>query len=250
MISDMSAESTVRNITRKLKKIYMEHTFDREDFNPLSEFSSSDTLSPPPFEATCISPVYSPMQVYLGSVSDAMYPAALVERDITGILNVAGQQCLDIQRMQRLAGSDSQWTKTDFSKSGYVKSTRMDSFEFFRVDAEDNSRYDILSDLKPCMDWLRERESLKTRAVLVHCIQGLNRSAAVCAAWLVERFSMDAETAILHIACKRKGVLSNKSFVKQLVTFTCCHAEQGSHKKVETRKSFSIGNVSERKNLV
>merc|ERR1719375_3132566 len=53
--------------------------------------------------------------------------------------------------------------------------------------------------------------------VLVHCLRGENRSAAVCAAFLIVHCGYDADSAVSHLRAKRgESALANSSFVEQL----------------------------------
>lgn len=218
-------------------------------FIPLPEVDSdsegeSTELADPPFEATVISPPNSPLTVYLGSVSDAMYPAALKARNITAVINMAGRQCRDVQRIQKFSADEatSQWDRIAFSAEWYRAHAHVE--RYLVVDAEDHPRYRIVGDFELCLDWLAEAETKNSGAVLVHCMQGLNRSAAVCAAWLSRRFEIDTASAAEMIASKRPGVLSNRGFVRQLIQFRLPKIQH--EEKKETPKIVDIGNIVER----
>ena len=241
-------EVMLRKLVRKLRKL---NTEQNSLFFPTVMTTvipdDDEELAPPPFEATLVSPPHSPIKVYLGSVSDAMYPGALKDRNIVGIMNVAGQQCRDIQRMQRFGT----WTEVEFSRSWYCKKMDNESFGYLSLDAEDDSRYKIINDFKVCLDWLNEqtdRNASSSGALLVHCIQGRNRSAIICAAWLIERFGMDIESAVISIAEKRKGVLSNKSFLRQLIyQVNSKNNEPEEYIAPKQQTLFSIGSIVERR---
>jgi protein-tyrosine phosphatase len=58
--------------------------------------------------------------------------------------------------------------------------------------------------------------------VFVHCMAGVNRSVALCAAYLIYAFGWTAAEAVSHVrACGRAPVLTNSSFRRQLVDFQC-----------------------------
>jgi hypothetical protein len=53
--------------------------------------------------------------------------------------------------------------------------------------------------------------------VLVHCHEGKNRSCALCVAFLMVQHRMRLTEAIQHVWSKRPMVLSNESFLQQLI---------------------------------
>lgn len=63
-------------------------------------------------------------------------------------------------------------------------------------------------------------------AAFVHCIAGVNRSATLCAAYLIQRMHLDPIGVVRHIrACGRPFVLENRSFRTQLVDFFLSHRQ-------------------------
>ena len=229
---------------RKLRKLNGHCTI------PISIVEIKDSEDPP-FQATLVSPSHSPIRVYLGSVSDAMYPRALKERGIAGIINAAHRQCRDIQRVQR----EGSWGSVDFSPAWYqrmlVLAPQDAPFRYLALDAEDHPRYKISDHFEECIAWLNEIEksnsSQSSPAVLIHCIQGHNRSAALCVAWLMRRFELDLESALFSIAQNRKGILSNKSFLMQLLKFASVSSLCGEENDIRPiQKIVTIGNIQER----
>lgn len=66
------------------------------------------------------------------------------------------------------------------------------------------------------MAFLRQRVG-SGQKVLIHCLRGENRSAAVCAAFLIREHGMSCDEAINLLREKRgENALSNQSFVDQL----------------------------------
>lgn len=216
------------------------------------EEASSD--SPPPFEATLISNPSAPTAVYVGSVSDAMYSGALKERQIGGIINVANSQLLQIQRLEKAMASqdpdgvESQWEIVQFDKGWYEKEAGNRHFQYLAIDAEDHPKYDMSPHFEECIDFIKNN-CAQTASVLIHCVQGRNRSASIAVAYLVMVEGMTVFQAIEKVAESRRNVLSNRAFVRQLV-------EQFSPSPKELRprpptppRIFSIGEVVERPSI-
>jgi len=227
---------------------------DKPDDSSDSGSSSTSELQPPPFEAVVISPSDSPLKVYLGSVSDAMYPAALKEHNIVAILNVAARQCSDVQRIKKISNSESdkilsRWERVEFRESWYSSHLDCPEFRYLTVEAEDHPRYKIVDDFESCFSFLENIEvgpHSNEPCVLIHCMQGLNRSAAVCVGWLIKRFGMSVTEAVEQVASKRNGVLSNRAFAKQIIDWAIPAAQVSSDEKPISRNVIVIGNVIER----
>jgi protein-tyrosine phosphatase len=209
----------------------------------------------PPFGATLIDSGNGSFDLWLGSVSDAMYTRALKQKNVFAIINMAAGQCRDIQRIERIAGNGSQWEKVAFAENWYKERLDNQQFEYLAVHAEDHPRYKLVDDLRNCISFLDclegkfPRENVRP-AVLVHCIQGMNRAAAVCVAYLIRRRSLSLEEAVDHVASRRPGILSNRAFVRQLIGFS--QEEGGLAEALDQfckpvpRKIVSIGDVVER----
>ncbi|KAL8404751.1 hypothetical protein RB594_009572 [Gaeumannomyces avenae] len=61
------------------------------------------------------------------------------------------------------------------------------------------------------------QESKRPRAVLVHCVMGISRSATAVAAFLMHQYGMSRDQAIEHIAKRRPQINPNGAFQKQLL---------------------------------
>ena len=195
---------------------------ESQEFDPIPYFDLRDRpdhseggIPPPPFKGTLIDD-----RIYLGGVSEAMYPSSLVERGIVGIINVAGLQCRDFQRMEKAMASESegvvsQWERIEFRQEWYRNQTKVDGFKYLVIDAEDHPRYKMRDHFDACIDFLDCVEG----NVLVHCVQGLNRSAAVLVAYLLKSTRRPLEDIIDEVSKKRAKILSNKSFLKELVVY-------------------------------
>lgn len=93
----------------------------------------------------------------------------------------------------------------------------------------DRGTADFLSDrLSIILDLIDEslpsRETPK-KACLVHCAQGISRSAAVCAAWYMSRKEASLERALAIIRQVRPQVLPNLGFIACLRAIEQCHGD-------------------------
>jgi hypothetical protein len=243
MDSDVTEE--VVRIGKILRKNFKMHA-SIEVSEEISQ-SSETTLPPPPFEATHINPLFPsrafPVDIYLGNVSDAMYPAALAARNIGAVLNMALSQCVDFQRVQKMMADDgppSQWELIRFDEGWY----RRGGFEYLGIPAEDHPKYKISDHFEECFSFI---DRVGSRGILIHCIQGLNRSAAVVAAWLLRGGYGNLSEIVERLSFARPGkLLSNRGFVRELVVLERKMTGVGEPQGVPQRQIFSIGNVVER----
>ncbi|CAD8189642.1 unnamed protein product [Paramecium octaurelia] len=63
-----------------------------------------------------------------------------------------------------------------------------------------------------------ENQSKKTN-VLIHCYAGISRSAAIVAAYMMQKYNWSVNQTMLHIQSKRRIVSPNSGFMKQLKDF-------------------------------
>ena len=82
------------------------------------------------------------------------------------------------------------------------------------VNAEDDLYYQILEKhLDQVTEFLREHQG---QTVFVHCMQGINRSAALCAGSMLEE-GMALSDVVTRLVEKRGAVLRNTAFLMQLI---------------------------------
>ena len=225
-------EEKLKNINKCLRKVRDHEIVDD------SSSSCSSCLGDPPFEGTRLS-----ANLFVGSVSEAMYPSALKRENIVGIINMAGNQLKLIQRMNAAMDVPGAWSRIRFDIEWYRAATGDLNFEYLIIDAEDHPKYKISDHFLECHEFVK-RVTKNGGSVLIHCVQGLNRSVAVAVAELVFKGS-SLEEAIELVSCRRKGkLLSNKAFVKQLITY---FSEPVAETSVPVKSWFQIGDVVERK---
>jgi dual specificity MAP kinase phosphatase len=131
--------------------------------------------------------------MWLGDASNAMDTDQLTSQGITGVVNCAARDTLTTR----------EYYPTEWKYSEY--------------DASDDPDYNILDEhLDDFVKFMDECRGEKRR-VLVHCVAGINRSATLCIAYLVIRENMTLEAAIRHCFGARPIILTNSSFVMQLI---------------------------------
>ena len=139
--------------------------------------------------------------LWLGSKQDASDADFLLRNNITFVLNCAG------------AGA--RGTPADFA------------CEYEQLNAVDDYQFQIIRRSSgQGLNFLRAAAAASALAdagsgerVLVHCMSGVNRSAAIVAAYLMREHGKSALEAVKQIAAVRPQVLTNSSFVEQLVQF-------------------------------
>merc|ERR1719261_1769536 len=76
--------------------------------------------------------------------------------------------------------------------------------------------YVVADHFPASLNFVRDRLG-RGEKVLIHCLRGENRSAAVCAAFLIREHAMPCDEAIELLREKRgENALSNQGFVEEL----------------------------------
>ncbi len=130
--------------------------------------------------------------LFLGSMW-ATLPAELNHRRITCVLNVASKEC-DANRGQH----------------------RLNQWKI--IDLDDNVHHveRLINEVLPfAFEFLNECERSNER-VLVHCVAGNSRSAAVVIAWLMKSKSMSYNSALALVQSRRSTVRPNSGFCNAL----------------------------------
>ncbi|KAK2152071.1 hypothetical protein LSH36_340g01035 [Paralvinella palmiformis] len=150
-------------------------------------------------------PPYCPVQlcphVYIGSQRNADDLEGLRSLGITHVLNCAGTRRFDLSR-------------SPYPISSGVKG-------YLMIPAEDHDQYDIMQHFPDAIAFLDKCKSMGGKA-LVHCNLGINRSGAVCAAYLMVYEQKSLLEVVGYLKDKRQYILCNKNFRRQLVRFSRC----------------------------
>ncbi|TCD69842.1 hypothetical protein EIP91_005919 [Steccherinum ochraceum] len=147
-------------------------------------------------------------RLFLGTLEAAKSPRVLSDRRITHIVSVGTEPI-----------------PADNPASGIRQ---------LRIPIEDVDYADLLIHLPAACNFIRAGMA-EGGAVLVHCVQGLSRSAAVVAAYLMYSQRISATAAITTVRQAREQVWINPGFQEQLVLFELCqynpHPNDGIYKR-------------------
>ena len=90
--------------------------------------------------------------------------------------------------------------------------------EYLEFEALDNDGYPILRHCRDTRLFIDRAMRMGGR-VLIHCEMGVNRSAALCIAYLMEHQDLTLIQAIREVKISRPVILLNESFRRQLYNF-------------------------------
>ncbi|TFY75105.1 hypothetical protein EWM64_g8907 [Hericium alpestre] len=99
-----------------------------------------------------------------------------------------------------------------------------DTLHHLRIDVQDCETEDFLIHLPDACRFIQSAIHERGK-VLVHCVMGISRSAAVVAAYLMMTRGLSYVDAISYIRQRRPQVQPNYGFIKQLQTFAACNYE-------------------------
>ncbi|TFK43706.1 protein-tyrosine phosphatase-like protein [Crucibulum laeve] len=134
-------------------------------------------------------------RLYLGNIQAARSTRSLTERRITHILSVCTDQI-----------------PAELPESGMTH---------LRIPVEDVDYADLLIHLPRACQFIDE--ALRNGGVvLVHCVQGISRSAAVAAAYIMWSRRVTPTQALERIRAVRDQIWPNAGFQEQLVLFELC----------------------------
>lgn len=132
--------------------------------------------------------------IFLGGLREAQSREALQSRGVDCVLCMAPDSC-GTSRVR------------DFPKC----------FRTLDIDAIDALHYDIFKeDVPKALEFVEQCRTNGGR-VLVHCFAGMNRSATICAAWILKQQRLPLGKVVKHLAKHRGLVLQNPRFLKGLV---------------------------------
>ena len=172
---------------------------------PSSSSSSSSLVSslssPPPSLSSMGSTDSVPYSfIHVGSAGCAYNRVNLIKYGITHML------CL------------CQSTKFIFEDKG-TSDTTIPNIAFLKVNLMDKSDEDLSRILEPCIAFIDSCRHYDKGNILIHCFQGKSRSVSVCCVYLMSRFYLSLDEAMLVIKDARPIADPNIGFTRQLRDF-------------------------------
>ena len=135
--------------------------------------------------------------LFLGNYDDANNYGLLQELGITHLLNCAAQT----SGRQNCA----------FTRFGGYTGI----LEHVGFTADDRENYDILQHVPFSISFIN-RARVRQRKVLLYCAKGINRSVAMCVAYLIQECGMCFDESLETVQIVRPNILTNPGFVRQL----------------------------------
>jgi hypothetical protein len=143
--------------------------------------------------------------LYLGNMNNARDSRLLRRLRITHVLNCAGKpRDYSQQPVDRPSGP------YDEKETGVLA--------YRQIEARDTEDYPILMHFESAQEFIDSAAACGGRA-LVHCEMGVNRSAALCVAYLVQRTQMPLMHVLRLVKIERAVLLVNDGFRRQLLRF-------------------------------
>ncbi|KAH9036573.1 phosphatases II [Lactarius hengduanensis] len=130
-----------------------------------------------------------PGALYLGSITAVLDPSILKEHDIRHLVQV-----LDVP---------------------WLPAYEEDGYECYRLDILDTENQDLRPHLEDTVENI-DSALRRGRNVLVHCQQGVSRSAAIVIAYLIRKRGMSFDSAVAFVRQRRPCIKPNSGFVRCL----------------------------------
>ncbi|KAJ7509571.1 protein-tyrosine phosphatase-like protein [Mycena galericulata] len=191
-----------------------------------------DSVPPEEMEAMC-TPMHlahdpsSTGALYLGSMAALHEPELLRAHGITHLV-----QAVEVP-----------WLPQDDATAGFAS---------HRIDIEDRSSAALRPHLAAACDYIHAA-LLRGDNVLVHCQQGVSRSASIVIAYFIREYEMAYDDAFALVRKRRPCIRPNSGFVTALREWDdACASERGIGERKTTGGTSGgkiSGGISERKNL-
>ena len=136
--------------------------------------------------------------LYLGSIEDAKNITKLKEHGVTYIINTA-ESPYEVDEAQRKCLYD-------------------ETFRYMGFDAEDAMDYPIMKHFEEVHAFIEEARKNNSKCLL-HCMRGVNRSGVLATAHVMVRNNIGPISATQIVYKKRGMLLTNSSFVSQLLIY-------------------------------
>ncbi|XP_034007800.1 dual specificity phosphatase DUPD1-like [Trematomus bernacchii] len=134
-------------------------------------------------------------RIFIGDEKTALERPSLRDLGVTHVLNAAEGKFNNV-----LTGAD---YYTDME------------IQYFGVEADDKPTFNMSQYFCPSTQFIHEALIQPQNKVLVHCVMGRSRSAALVLAYLMMKQSLTVVDAVEHVK-QRRCILPNHGFLKQL----------------------------------
>ena len=141
--------------------------------------------------------------LYLGNLRSARNMETLKSIGITHVINT-------IEKYSETM--DSKKESQESLKSFYANQ----NIEYMGFTSDDDDGYPILDKFEAVFEFI-EKARKENGKCLIHCVQGRNRSGVLTAAYIMIKNQIDPISAVEHVVTKRNHVLSNGSFLVDLL---------------------------------
>jgi len=151
--------------------------------------------------------------LYLGNARDASNLSLLRRLGITHVVNCASKDIVS-----DLQATSARTTTRSETGSPYDPDTSGVQ-DYLLLGADDTQRYPLLvRHYEPTKRFI-ERARKGGGRTLVHCELGVNRSTALCIAYLVDTQRLTLLKALREVKYSRPNILCNEGFRRQLIQF-------------------------------
>ena len=158
-------------------------------------------LSPEIAEAMC-----TPMHTILPATPSSSRPGALFLGSISAVLDPSNLEHNNIAVLVQVL--DVPW----------LPQSERDGYECYRMDVLDLETEDIFPHLEGAVECI-DAALTRGKNVLVHCQQGVSRSATIVIAYLIRKRGMTYDAAAAFVRQRRPCVKPNSGFVRSLKAY-------------------------------
>jgi len=145
--------------------------------------------------------------------------------EIASHMNSHSSQILDWLYLGGYRNSSNLKELTVRTQIGYILNVSIEcqnsfpgEFVYRKYDLEDITGQDIIQHFEEASEFIEEARK-NTKNILVHCIQGMSRSASFVIAYLMSKQNMTLRQAYDHVFSKRSIIRPNQGFMNQLIKF-------------------------------
>jgi len=92
-------------------------------------------------------------------------------------------------------------------------------FEYLKLQIDDSTKEDLFHILQDALAFIDKVKATPNAKILVHCLGGKSRSAAIVIAHLMKTQNMDLKHAVNHVREIRSVINPNKGFLNQLAIY-------------------------------